>query len=137
MIGLDLSWPMLRYAAAKSRELGVANLTLLHGDAHALPFADASLDAANCCGALHLFPDWRQVLAELGRVIRPKGRFAAAVFLEDPGEPGRLRRRYDAAMGVHRFRPEELAAELDTAGFEPAVHHAKGVWMVAGGLRRA
>ncbi|HUU93856.1 MAG TPA: methyltransferase domain-containing protein [Phycisphaerae bacterium] len=72
-IGLDLSWPMLRYAVRKAARLGMTNVTFLHGDAHCLPLRDGSLDGANCCGALHLFPDVRQVLGELKRAIRPGG----------------------------------------------------------------
>ncbi len=137
VLGLDLSWPMLRYGVRKAQRLGIRNLSFLHGDAHRLPFRDASLDAASCCGALHLFPEVRRALGELGRAIKPGGRFAAAVFGQRPWDPlPRLREAYDAWIGLHRFQPGELEALLDEAGFKPTVHHARGVWMIVGGVRR-
>jgi hypothetical protein len=38
--------------------------------------------------------------------------------------------------GIHYFRREEILELLNEAGFEPAIHHAKGLWMIAGGVRR-
>jgi ubiquinone/menaquinone biosynthesis C-methylase UbiE len=137
VLGLDLSWPMLRYGARKAGAIGIENLTFTHGDAHHLPFRDDSLDAVNCCGALHLFPDVRQALRELQRVIRPKGRFSTAVFLARDRDPlSGLVRASDKRTGLHRFHKPELESLLDEAGFEPTVYHARRNWMIAGGVRR-
>jgi ubiquinone/menaquinone biosynthesis C-methylase UbiE len=43
------------------------------GDALALPFPDASFDAAVCVRVLHHFGDPKPLIAELGRVVRPGG----------------------------------------------------------------
>jgi ubiquinone/menaquinone biosynthesis C-methylase UbiE len=138
VVGLDLSWPMLRSALRKAAEAQLGNLRFVHGDAQALPFRDASLEVANCCGALHLFPDIPRALRELSRVIRPTGRFSMAVSLRGSGPPGRLRGTVaQTLLGLHSFSREELEALLDEAGFEPSIHHAKGAWMVAVGQRRA
>jgi len=138
VVGLDLSWPMLRSATRKAAEAQLENVRFVHGQAQALPFRDASLEVANCCGALHLFPDIPGALHELGRVIRPKGRFSMAVSLRGSGPLGRLRRTVaDALWGLHFFSREELRALLDEAGFEPSIHHAKGAWMIAVGERRS
>ena len=73
---LDASEPMLRIAAqrlAGHREraaLGIA-------DAHFLPFADGTFDAAFCSGTLHHLARPGRGLAELARVTRPGGRIAA------------------------------------------------------------
>ena len=137
VIGLDRSRPMLRYAVKKARLLGLANLAFLHGDAHALPLADASVTAANCCGALHLFDEPRRVLAELARVIVPGGRFSAAAIWVGTKWWTRWKARNNARYwGIHHFTADELTGLLDQAGFEPTVHHAKGVWIIVGGLRR-
>jgi ubiquinone/menaquinone biosynthesis C-methylase UbiE len=138
IFGLDISWPMLRYAVAKARKLAMRNVTFMHGDAHHLPFKDSSLDAANCCGALHLFSDVRRVLGELGRVIRTGGRFSAAAALVRPRSAfSRLKGYLDGKFWhIHYFRQGELADLLDEAGFEPTVYHARGIWMIAGGVRR-
>jgi ubiquinone/menaquinone biosynthesis C-methylase UbiE len=138
VVGLDISWPMLRAAIRKAAEAQLENIRFVHGDALALPFRDASLDVANCCGALHLFPDIPRALRELGRVMRPKGRFSMAVSLRGSGLLGRLRGAVgEAVLGLHAFSREELEALLDDADFEPGIHHAKGAWMIAVGERRA
>jgi len=137
VFGLDLSWPMLRYASKKAARLGIENLAFLHGNAHAIPLKDASVDVANCCGALHLFRDIQRVLGELRCVIKPGGRFSGAMAFvrSDPWS------RFKAYMGgkfwkVHPFREEEFKSLLDAAGFEPTVYHARRIWMIAGGIRR-
>jgi len=139
VFGLDLSWPMLRYAVGKAQRLGMGNITFMRGDAHWLPFRDCSLDVANCCGALHLFSDIRRVLGSLARVLRPGGRFsAAAALLRPESRFSRLKARLDGKYwGVHYFRQAELEGLFDEAGFEPTVHHAKGIWIIISGLRRA
>jgi SAM-dependent methyltransferase len=132
VVGLDLSIPMLRFAAGKAREEGIANLLLVHGDAMALPFEDGRLDLVNCCGALHLFPDSDEVLGEIARVLAPGGRATLAVFRRGVGAAAervaRLRRRIG---GVDAFTREQLSAALERAGFaDPRCHHAAGNWLV-------
>jgi len=137
VVGLDCSWPMLRYAVRKARSLGIENVAFLHGDAHYLPFKDASFEAANCCGALHLFSDVGRVLGELGRVIKPGGRFSMALAMRTSKPLNRLK-AYLAGRywRVRFFREDELKTLLDEAGFEPAIYHARRIWMIAGGVRR-
>jgi SAM-dependent methyltransferase len=138
VVGLDLSWPMLRSATRKATEAQIENIRFVHGHAQALPFRDASLEVANCCGALHLFPDIPRALRELSRVIRPKGRFSMAVSLRGSGTLGGLRGAVaEKLLGLHAFTREELEALLNEAAFEPTIHHAKGAWMIAVGERRA
>jgi len=137
IVGLDISRPMLGYATKKTGEMGIENVTFIYGDAHHLPFEDSSLNGANCCGGLHLFKDVRGVLRELHRVIRPNGRFSAAMALNNLKPFGRLKAFLDGKFwGIHYFRRDELRELLDEAGFEPTIYHAKGIWMVAGGARR-
>jgi len=138
VIGFDLSWPMLRYANTKAKKFGIENIVFMHGDAHYLPLKDSSIDVANCCGAMHIFKNIRQVLGELHRVIRPNGRFSAALCLRSSNPFNRLKASLDEKFwGIHYFREEECKKLLDEAGFEPTVYHAKGIWMIAGGVCRA
>jgi len=127
--GLDLSWPMLAYAARAVSAEGLANLVLIHGDASELPFPAEQFDAASCCGALHLFPDVPRTLAEIARVLAPGGRFAAAVVRLDPK---RNRGSRQTLGGVTGFTPAGFAALCEAAGladFE-VLHEARG-WLVA------
>ncbi|MDY7011895.1 MAG: class I SAM-dependent methyltransferase [Planctomycetota bacterium] len=137
VFGLDLSWPMLRYGYRKSMQLGIHNITFLHGDAHQLPFKDGSIDAVSCCGALHLFSNIRQVLAELHRVINPGGRFSGALAMRTSKPLNRFKAWGDEKIwGIHYYRQEEFRDLLDAAGFEPTIHHARKIWMIVGGTRR-
>jgi ubiquinone/menaquinone biosynthesis C-methylase UbiE len=69
LTGLDLSAPYLREA----RRTAGAGVTFVEGNAEALPFADASLDAATSVFLFHELPRSarRNVLAELRRVLVP------------------------------------------------------------------
>jgi SAM-dependent methyltransferase len=137
VVGLDVSWPMLHYAVNKAGQMGIKNVQFLHGDAHNLPFADGSLDVANCCGALHLFKDVRRVLGELYRALKPGGRLSVAAAWQSEKPWSRLKARLDERFwNVHYFSKEELTGLLDEAGFDPAIYHTYGIWIVAGGVKR-
>ncbi len=74
VVGLDPSREMLARAAAKS-----SALTLVPGDAQALPFPDASFDGVTIAFGIRNVPDRGRALGEMARVLRPGGR---AVILE-------------------------------------------------------
>ena len=61
-----------RFAAARARS-AAANITVLSADAQALPFADASFDAALETLVLCSVPHVLRGLSELHRVVRPGG----------------------------------------------------------------
>lgn len=71
LVGLDLSAPMLAKLVEKAG--GRSPFPLVIGDATALPFADGRFGAAVVRHVLHLVPAWRQVVAELVRVVAPGG----------------------------------------------------------------
>lgn len=72
--GIDLSADMLDVATARCAEL--PQVRLQQGSVTALPFADASFDAASCTQTLLYVDDLDAALAELHRVLRPRGRLA-------------------------------------------------------------
>ena len=67
--GLDASREMLRVASVRARDAGVV-IPFGVADAHALPFADRSVDAAVSLRVLMHAIDWKTCLAELCRVAR-------------------------------------------------------------------
>lgn len=71
VIGIDASSEMLAVAARRARDEGL-DLRFERGDAHALPLADRSVDAAVCLRVLMHTPDWRRCLGELCRVSRAR-----------------------------------------------------------------
>jgi SAM-dependent methyltransferase len=68
--GVDLAGAMLAQLAAKRGALRIAPA---RADATRLPFAAGVFDAAIGVHVFHLIPGWREVMAELARVLRPGG----------------------------------------------------------------
>jgi SAM-dependent methyltransferase len=130
--GMDLSWPMLRYAANESRKARLNNLALVRGDATELPFRKELFDAVNCCGALHLFPDVGRTLTEIRRVLKDGGRLTLAVFRCGDSAIAKVRARIRQRLyGIGAFSRGELASRLEAAGFvKQQCLHAAGLWLV-------
>lgn len=98
------------------------NVSPVRGDARRLPFADDSVDAALLVDALHHVPDRPVVLREVYRILAPGGVFVIRDF--DPSHPlGRLLVFGEHAIGMQSrfYRSEELASELESAGFNSHV----------------
>jgi ubiquinone/menaquinone biosynthesis C-methylase UbiE len=74
VLGIDLSEPMLRRAAAKAAGNGLADRTEFRRmDAESLDLAGDTFDAVVSLFALMHFPNPRAALAEMRRVLRPGG----------------------------------------------------------------
>ena len=94
-VATDVSAGMLTAGRRLDAATGVTAPSV-QADARALPFADASFDAAfTAFGALPFVPDAARVHAEVARVLRPGGRWVFAVthpirwaFPDDPSERG-------------------------------------------------
>ncbi len=72
LTGIELSPKMLDLARRRARELG-RDADLRVGDAHNLPFLNASFDTVVVTLALCTIPDDRRALAEAARVLRAGG----------------------------------------------------------------
>ncbi len=62
--------------AEAQRRSSAPNVEFVQGDAHALPFADASFDLVYCRYVLEHLADPGRALTEMRRVLRPGGRVA-------------------------------------------------------------
>ncbi|MBC1473423.1 demethylmenaquinone methyltransferase [Listeria grandensis] len=73
VIGLDFSENMLAVGQEKVLESPFSNITLMHGNAMVLPFADSSFDYVTIGFGLRNVPDYMTVLREMHRVLKPGG----------------------------------------------------------------
>jgi len=125
VIGAEPSARMSAWARLTSEKATGAVPHWVRGWSDALPFADASFDAAFCKGALDHFDRPERAIAEMARVTKPEGRVVLAVANFDSlacraaraqdrfregvlgREPRRGRRHYD--VPADHFTRFELA----------------------------
>ncbi|MDR6224505.1 demethylmenaquinone methyltransferase [Desmospora profundinema] len=74
VVGLDFSRNMLHVGEQKVKAAGkTAQVELIHGNAMELPFPDHTFDHATIGFALRNVPDYRHVIREMARVVKPGG----------------------------------------------------------------
>ena len=111
VIAVDASAPMLQ--AARKRLQGFENVELRRGDLETLPIDDARLDAATLALVLHHLPEPGRALAEVARVLKPRGRLLIVDMLPHDRE------NYRQQMGHVwlGFSDEHVRRLLDESGF--------------------
>jgi ubiquinone/menaquinone biosynthesis C-methylase UbiE len=80
----DVQQEMLDHTMRRAVENGIDNITPAQGDAQALPYGDATFDAAYLVTVLGEIPDQEQALRELRRVLKPTGRLVVGELFGDP-----------------------------------------------------
>ena len=110
--GLELDSAM---AESLGRRMVNSNVTVVQGDATALPFADESFTGAVCFTMLHHVPSeelQNRLLAESCRVLKRGGTFAGSDSLFSRGM--QLIHMGDT---MHAVDPQGFGARLESAGF--------------------
>ncbi|MDQ6818908.1 MAG: class I SAM-dependent methyltransferase [Actinomycetota bacterium] len=81
-IGIDASSAMLSHVPTLPE-----GWRLINADARSVPLGDSSVDVVTCAYLLHVLeePALRAVLAEIARVLRPRGRAVTVTLLEPRG----------------------------------------------------
>ena len=102
-LAVDIAPAMLERTRAAAVRRGVsAQVETLVADVGDLPLADGEVDLAVSFTGLHCFPDPRQAVTELARVLAPGGVLTGSALLEDTGlryEPVRRMGRLANLLG--------------------------------------
>lgn len=80
----DLQQEFLDHTMRRAAERGLANVVPTQGDATALPYADASMDAVVLTAVLGEIPEPLAALREIRRVLKPSGRLVVGELFGDP-----------------------------------------------------
>lgn len=127
LTAVELSPGMLEIARRRAQELGV-QAELRVGDAHDLPFPDASFDTVVATLALCTIPDDRRAVAEAARVLRPGGLLLLLEHVRSPILPVRILQR--------AFNPLTVLIENDHLLREP-LRHIQDAGLVVEHLERS
>ncbi|MBV8762886.1 MAG: bifunctional demethylmenaquinone methyltransferase/2-methoxy-6-polyprenyl-1,4-benzoquinol methylase UbiE [Deltaproteobacteria bacterium] len=132
VVGLDPSPGMLAIAEKKVGKRGLGGrITLVEGDAQALPQGNCEMDAATIAFGIRNVPDRPKALRELARVVRPGGKIAVLEL----GEPRKGPLAAMARFHAHYFVPkigallsgkrEYAYLQKSVAAFPPADEFAR------------
>lgn len=80
----DLQQEFLDHTTSRAGERGLANVVPTQGDATALPYEDASMDAVVLTAVLGEIPDPVAALRQIKRVLKPSGRLVVGELFGDP-----------------------------------------------------
>ncbi len=108
VIGIDISKGMLEKACLNQQSWKYYRSNLMAGDANALPFHRGLFSCIILIHLLHLLSDWKEVLSEAMRVLRPDGTLVMGI-IPAPAHVSTLMRFYTR-------RREELGYVYDHPG---------------------
>jgi ubiquinone/menaquinone biosynthesis C-methylase UbiE len=111
--GIDVSAAMLRMASRRNaHHIAMGRVALALADGVALPFPDGSFDKAYCVHVLYFWPEPREQLREMRRVLKPGGRLVIGFSARSH------ERAADFPGSVYRFyEPDEVIELLSSCGF--------------------
>jgi ubiquinone/menaquinone biosynthesis C-methylase UbiE len=115
VVGLDISDEMIRRARAASQEFD--NVMYVWGSAQQIPWQENFFDKVLSIEAFYYFPDQERVLAELFRVLVPRGRFYLLINLYKDN-PYSLRWVEELKVPVHARSEAEYLQMLRAHAFE-------------------
>ncbi len=141
LVGVDISEGMMQVARKKAKDAGLGDaIEFKKGDCAALPFSDASFDAATVAFGVRNFESLDLSLKEISRILKPEGHLVILELSEPKSFPmkqgfwiysrvilpflGRLISKDDSAYTylprtIHAFPQGELMSEIILkAGFK-------------------
>ncbi len=118
---VDFSIGMIHETKMRLQTYAGRNLFIVNSVAQSLPFARDSFDAALSVNTLHNMPDWpdiHQALAEMVRVLRPRGKLLVEFRNSNNPYRRRLSIKYDKpSLPQKAFTYSEIAVALEKLGF--------------------
>lgn len=129
VVGIDLSFDDVRTAQERARPFAAESqgrLLFGVGNGLQLPFADDTFDVVICSEVLEHIEDYAGVLAEIDRVLKPAGIFAASVPAFFPEWVcWKLSDAYHQVEGGHIriFREGELRRSIENLGHRHFARH--------------
>jgi phosphatidylethanolamine/phosphatidyl-N-methylethanolamine N-methyltransferase len=112
VVGVDRSPEMLAEAREKAQRLGLDHVSLVEGDATALPFPDDDFDVVLAFHVVSVVDHPRRLMAEVVRVCRPGGTVVVVNrFRSDAPALGGLERRLEGLtrhLGWHTLDRDAL-----------------------------
>jgi ubiquinone/menaquinone biosynthesis C-methylase UbiE len=131
LAGADLSPEMIKCAKARLGEAADLHVA----DSEHLPWATDQFDCVTCNFSFHHYPNPRQVLVEMRRVLKPGGH----LVISDPWFPGLLRRLANFAVRLSKlgdvriYSLDELHSLITAVGLQitRAEHHGPASFVVA------
>jgi len=119
--GFDVEEPVIRHAVDRAAMMGETyRASFVQAAPGELPFADASFDIVFSKDALLHVPDKDALFADIFRVLKPGGVFAASDWLiSHDGEPSQDMKDYVAAEGLSfsMASPARYRRAMEQAGF--------------------
>lgn len=103
--GIDFSAPMLDIFKQHVERNGHNNITIWHGDAQELPYADNTFDAAFSTFGLMFFPDRSKGFAEIHRTLKPGGTIAVTSWAPIDRSPA-MQMMFGAIRAINPNIPE-------------------------------
>jgi ubiquinone/menaquinone biosynthesis C-methylase UbiE len=119
VLGLDLTPALLDRARQRVNEHRATNVTLICGDATALPLPDESIDVAVCGYSFHHMTEPLRVLEELARVVARGGRLALLDMIVPRDEDAEATDEIERARDIshrHTFLRGEFPEIIERAG---------------------
>jgi ubiquinone/menaquinone biosynthesis C-methylase UbiE len=133
--GIDFSAPMLDIFKQHVARTGHNNITIRHGDAQALPYANNTFDAAFSMFGLMFFPDRCKGFAEIYRTLKPGGTIAVTSWAPIDRSPA-MQTMFGAIRAINPSIPEPQKSidtlenpdvfrqEMQDAGFRDVKIHS-------------
>ena len=137
VVGLDLSAPMLAEARGSAKRAGLEEILFVRASALSLPFADGTLGAIHCFGALHLFPSSEQALGEVRRTLRAGGTFTClTASYAQRAMVQAAQSAFSRAASFRFFAADELEASLERMNLEVLDVTTQGMLLMVAARRR-